>query len=128
MSGLSPVPRIPKRCSTMNGSEAATTAASSSGSPLRSAPRSPSTRGSTYSAEPAATTAIAMIAVVPWPPSWTVPQAMGHNAARPTAGARRDQRRRPHAMRIAEPASAAAPRQTTKAHVGAEGPGHARRA
>ena len=45
MSGLRPVPRIPNRPSTMNGSEASTIAASTSGTALRSAAPAPSARG-----------------------------------------------------------------------------------
>ena len=44
MSGLKLVPRIPKRPSTMNGSEAASSAASATGEPARSASAPPSTR------------------------------------------------------------------------------------
>ena len=112
MSGLSPVPRIPKRASTMNGSEASRSAAHAIGRPLPRAARSPSARATTTTAQAAATSPSAIAAVVASPGSRTVHQASGQSAASPTAGARRDQRRRPQAIIIACPTSAAAPRMS----------------
>ncbi len=115
MSGLRPVPRIPNRHSTMNGSDASATAASSIGSARRNAGPRSVTRGRAYAAATAATRPIVTAAVVPSPGSRTVHQASGQSAARPIAGASRDQRRRPQATAIAWPTSAEAPRQRSSA-------------
>ena len=109
MSGLSPVPRIPNRASTMNGNEAKSSAVSATRMLPRSAAPVPASRPRSSSAEPAAATAIAISAAVPSPGRRTVHQASAQSAARPTAGARGEGPRRPQATRIAWPINAAAP-------------------
>ena len=113
MSGLSPVPRIPKRASTMNGSEASSERGELDRQPPRERraqtlgrPRSDQRRRRPRPARARSS------AVVASPGSRTVHQASGQSAARPTAGASRDQRRRPQAIMIACPTSAAAPRMS----------------
>ena len=95
MSGLSPVPRIPKRPSTRNGIEAAsatTTATATPGAmPLSGGP----VRATTQTSDASAMTPIAIADAVPSPGSRTVPHATAVTIPRPTAGASHDHRRAP---------------------------------
>ena len=109
MSGLSPVPRIPNRCSTMNGSEAIAPATSASGRSETSALDGSSSRRTTTTPAAAQASPSAITAAVPSPGSRTVAQATAISAASPTAGASRDQPRRPQRANTACPTTAEAP-------------------
>ncbi len=98
----------------MNGSDAMTTAHSSSGKPRRSAPPSPSTKVKTTNPAMTVISVRATSAAVPWAGSRTVHHASGQSAASPTAGDSRVHRRRPHAMKIAWPIRVADPRIARK--------------
>ncbi len=86
MSGLSPVPRIPKRPSTKNGADAATVAASATGIPIAAACRSPAMRPGRMPSDAPASAAMATSDATPSPGSRTVPQATARDDAEADRG------------------------------------------
>ena len=117
MSGLSPVPRIPKRPSTRNGSEAASSAATATGSPIAhgvAEPAGPAAQEGQRGHDAATPTADQGAA--PSPGSRTVPQATAVSTPRPTAGASQDHSRLPQA------ANSACPTTSEAARINEEGP------
>jgi len=103
MSGLNPVPRIPKWPSTMNGSDAATSAAAATGAPSPSASPTPRTRRQRKPIEARVAIVTATAEMTPSPGSLTVAQQIAETSARPTAGASQFQRSTPHSASAAWP-------------------------
>ena len=96
MSGLKPVPRIPKWPSTMNGRDVATSAAAATGPPIPSASPAPRTRPWRNSSEPKVAAVTAIDEITPSPGSRTVAQQIAERRARPTAGESHDHPVTPH--------------------------------
>src|SRR6476659_355947 len=95
MSGLRPVPRIPKRRSMRNGSDAASNASPATGRPTRTVSLKSPTRAIKKAREASVRAPIAIADATPSPGRRTVPHATAVSTERPTAGASQDHRRHP---------------------------------
>jgi hypothetical protein len=103
MSGLKLVPRIPKRPSTMKGSEAPARAANATTAPSRIGSPPSLTLPSRKASDATVATSTAIAEIVPSPGNRTVPQHNVVTKARPVAGASHDQRRHPQSASAAWP-------------------------